>query len=86
MSVQKRKREILKTARAICPDATMETTGGTHLMIKVNGPNGTRKVFCSLTPSDHRDAKNMKRDLMQAARAVGAIAERNPAALHANDC
>lgn len=76
MSVQKRKRELLKVARSICPDATVEQTSGTHLMIKMIGPGGSRKVFCAMTPSDHRDAKNVKRDLMQAARAVGAVPER----------
>jgi hypothetical protein len=82
MSVQKRKRELLKVARAICPDAEVDTTRGTHIMVLLKGPLGTRKVFCAMTPSDHRDAKNVKRDLMQAARAVGVIAERSPAASH----
>lgn len=75
MGVTKRKRELLNAARAICPEATVETTRGTHLQINITGPGGSRKVFCALTPSDHRDAKNIKRDMMQAARAVGCIPE-----------
>lgn len=80
MSVQKRKREILKAARAICPEAEIGEHRGAHLMVLIKGPLGTRKVFCAMTPSDHRDAKNIKRDMMQAARAVGALPERSPAA------
>lgn len=76
MGVSKRKREILAVARGICPDATVETTRGTHLLITFRGPEGSRKVYCALTPSDHRDAKNVKRDMMQAARAVGCLPER----------
>ncbi|MBD9511578.1 hypothetical protein IB265_33010 [Ensifer sp. ENS10] len=75
MSVQKRKRELLKLAHTICPSATVEHTGGSHLVIIINGPQGSRKVFCACTASDHRDAKNVKRDLMGAARAVGLIAQ-----------
>ena len=85
MSVQKRKRELQKIARAICPDATVEHTGGTHLRITIFGPKGQRMVFCALTPSDHRDAKNVKRDLMQAARTVGAVPERNSPPASQND-
>lgn len=76
MGVSKRKREVLTLARGMCPDATVQTTRGTHLQINIFGPNGQRKVYCALTPSDHRDIKNVKRDLMQAARAVGCIPER----------
>lgn len=86
MSITKRKREILKQARAICPDATIETTGGTHLKITITGPLGQRKVFCSMTPSDHREAKNLKRQMIQSAREAGCIPPRDtPAAVHAND-
>jgi len=82
MSVKKRKRELLKTVQSICPTATVEHSG-THLRITVYGPKGSRMVFCALTPSDHRDAKNVKRDLMQAARAVGAVPDRQtPPASH----
>ena len=73
MSVQKRKRDLLKMARAICPSATIEHSGH-HLAITVCGPDGSRKVFCASTASDHRDTKNIKRDLMGAARATGIIA------------
>nr|WP_192960953.1 hypothetical protein [Sinorhizobium sp. LM21] len=67
----------MKLAHSICPTATVEHTGGSHLVIKIFGPNGSRKVFCAATESDHRDAKNVKRDLMGAARAVGLVANRN---------
>ena len=77
MSVQKRKRDLLKMARSICPTATIEHTGATHLVINIVGPLGHRKVYCACTASDHRDSKNTKRDLMAAARATGAIANRN---------
>lgn len=77
MSVQKRKRDLLKLARSICPEATIDHTGGSHLVINIFGPNGSRKVFCACTASDHRDTKNIKRDLMAAARLTGAIANRN---------
>ena len=86
MSVSKRKREILKQARALCPDATIEVTNGKHLKVTLTGPLGQRKVFGSMTPSDHREAKNMKRLLVQNAREVGCIPPRNkPADDHAND-
>lgn len=76
MSVQKRKRELLKIAKAICPAATIDHSNH-HLQITITGPNGTRKVFCATTASDHRDLKNYKRDLMGAARATGLIASNN---------
>lgn len=85
MSVQKRKRELLKVARAICPEATIQHTSGTHLRVVISGPKGQRMVFCALTPSDHRDAKNVKRDLMQAARMVGAVPDRNSPPASQND-
>lgn len=73
MSVSKRKRELLAAARAVCPNATIETTGKAHLKINIAGPGGSRSIFCSQTPSDHRDTKNVKRNIAQAARAVGCI-------------
>lgn len=76
MSVQKRKRELLKLAQAICPVATIDHSGH-HLAITIYGPLGQRKVFCASTASDHRDTKNVKRDLMAAARATGAVANQN---------
>jgi hypothetical protein len=82
MSVQKRKRELLRMAQAICPTADVLHSGH-HLQIVIYGPEGSRKVFCASTASDHRDVKNIKRDIMAAARATGLIADnRNtPAAL-----
>lgn len=77
MSVNKRKRDLLKMARQICPKATIDHTGGSHLVINIYGPTGSRKVFCACTEGDHRDAKNVKRDLMAAARATGLIANQN---------
>jgi hypothetical protein len=77
MSVQKRKRDLLKMARAICPKATVDHTSGSHLVVTIFGPEGSRKIFCAATASDHRDSKNVKRDLMGAARAVGIVANRN---------
>ncbi|QNH71747.1 hypothetical protein V1VFAS_013 [Rhizobium phage V1VFA-S] len=76
MSVQKRKRELLQLARAICPKATIEHSGH-HLQITIFGPSGSRKVFCASTAGDHRDTKNVKRDLLAAARAIGLIANQN---------
>jgi hypothetical protein len=76
MSVQKRKRDLLKMAQSICPKAKIEHSGH-HLAITIFGPEGSRKVFCASTASDHRDAKNIKRDLLGAARAVGLVANRN---------
>lgn len=76
MSVSKHKREILKLARDVCPAATLETTRGTQLQITITGPGGSRKVFCALTPSDHRNAKNIRAEIRQAARMVGCIPER----------
>ncbi len=76
MSVQKRKRELLRLAQTICPKATIAHSGH-HLQITISGPNGSRKVFCAGTEGDHRDTKNVKRDLMSAARAAGLIASNN---------
>lgn len=76
MSVQKRKRELLRLAQAICPAATIEHSGH-HLQITIRGPNGSRKVFCASTAGDHRDTKNIKRDILGAARATGLIAVNN---------
>lgn len=77
MSVQKRKRELLKIARQVCSSATIKHTGGTHLVVEIAGPNGSRGVFCSCTSSDFRDTKNFKRDLMKVAREVGLVANQN---------
>ena len=76
MSVQKRKRELSRLAQTICPAATIEHSGH-HLQITIYGPSGSRKVFCASTASDHRDTKNIKRDLMGAARATGLITSNN---------
>ena len=75
MSAQKRKRDLLKLARSICPTATIDHTGGTHLVINIFGPKGSQKVFCACTASDRRGTKNVKRDLMDAARATGLVAD-----------
>lgn len=69
----KHKREILAMAREFDPNATIETTGGNHYAVYFNGPNGRRKVFAALSPSDVRAIKNLRRDMVQAARTVGLI-------------
>lgn len=76
MSVTKRRRELLKVARAVNPDAAVEYTGGTQMRIILIGPNGSRKVHCAMTPGDHRDLKNIKRLVNAAAREVGTLAPR----------
>lgn len=76
MSVTKRRRDLLKVAQAVNPEAVIEYTGGTQLRIILTGPLGTRKVHCAMTPGDHRDMKNIKRDIFSAARAVGTLAPR----------
>jgi len=73
MSTNKRRREIMAFAKTLCPDARMEMSGDNHLRVIFTGPLGTRKVHLSLTPSDHRDAKNSRRDMLRAARTVGLI-------------
>lgn len=77
MSILKRKRDLLKLARTVCPDATIATTNGSHIAVTIKGPNGTRKIVCSHTSSDHRDIKNIKRNMINAAKEVGLIANQN---------
>lgn len=73
MSVRKRQRELLKTARVLDEAATIEQTSGTHLRIRLTGPLGSEMVIAAASPSDHRDAKNFKRDLNKVARRVGLL-------------
>ena len=40
----------------------------THWLIVLTNGNITRKVFCSATPSDHRAAKNIQRDIRNTVR------------------
>ena len=76
MSHSKRKRELLKVAQEICPDVVIEDTNGNQIRLILTGPLGSRKVICAKTPSDHRDAKNVRRDIRAAARLVGTLPER----------
>lgn len=73
MSPAKRKREVLQMAREVSAKATVEVTGSNHFRITIEGPLGTRMVFCGQTPSDHRENKNLRRDLMRAAREIGLV-------------
>lgn len=73
----KHKRDLLKIAQAICPEATLELTRGDHLCVTIKGPKGQRKVFAGATPSCHRAIKNVKRLIANAAREVGCLPERD---------
>lgn len=70
MSIQKRKRDLLKIAQQICSHAKI-SVAGSSLQISVFGPEGERKVYCAQTPSDNRDLKNVRLQIRRAAIAAG---------------
>jgi|GEM_PF-6012246 hypothetical protein len=71
--ITKRQRELLKAAREIHPIAYLEPTRGNQFRIVFEGPLATKVVICAKTPGDHRDMKNLRRDMRRAARDAGLI-------------
>lgn len=57
-----------------------ETAGGGHLRFTVAHQGATRKLFASMTPSDHRALANVRRDVRKVMREMAQVApqQRHP--------
>ena len=45
--------------------------GSKSIQINLVGLTGSRKVFAPITPSDHRNLQNLRRDMKRVAQEVG---------------
>lgn len=74
MSTKKHIGEIRDLLVGLGITGSMIEQGRKHMKVHVSGPNGTRKVTTSTSPSDHRTLLNLRSTLRHAAREVGALA------------
>jgi len=64
----KRRRDLVKLVRAICPDHSIEYTNGSHTRIVLRHAGKERFVIAPVSPSDRRAKKNLIRDIRAALR------------------
>lgn len=69
--MNRRHRDLLRSAKAVCACAVVEQTSGGHYRVRLIGPTGTRTLVTARTPSDRRGEKNFAADLRRLAREIG---------------
>lgn len=65
-------RDVMAVLMSLGADegVTIET-GSKHLRIEIVGPLGTKTLFTSSSPSDHRTMLNLRSQVRRAARDIG---------------
>lgn len=74
MSMQRNIRAITDVLEGLGIFGAIIEKGRKHVKVLIEGPLGSRQVFTSASPSDHRTMMNFRTDARRIAREVGAIA------------
>jgi uncharacterized radical SAM superfamily Fe-S cluster-containing enzyme len=73
MSIQRNIRDLVKILEELGARAVTVITSGKHLKFRVEGPEGSRLICTSMTPSDHRTVLNFKAQARRALREIGIV-------------